>query len=465
MSAGPRDATRTGAGPSDAAHPAADPRAARRLSRDEIVEKHRRFLFPSVTNYYQTPLPLARGEGSWLWDVDGNRYLDFFGGILTVSVGHCHPKVVERVAEQVRTLQHTSTLYPTEPIVALAETLARIAPDGLEKTYFVNSGTEADETAVNIARHSTGRQEVIALRHAYSGRSNLATTLTAHAAWRSGTARDPDVRHGANAYCYRCAFEKTYPECGILCARDLEALIQTQTSGKLAALIVEPIQGVGGFVTPPAEFLPTVAEIARRHGALLISDEVQTGFGRTGGRWWGIEQWGVVPDIMTVAKGIANGAPMGATIARPEIADAFQGLQISTFGGNPVSCAAALATIEVIEEEGLLENARVQGARLRAGLDEIARRAPAVGEVRGMGLMVGVEVVDPSGALAPGAGARPPSAAIVGRLFEETRRRGLLIGKGGLFGNVLRISPALNVRPAEIDQGLEILAASFAAVG
>ncbi len=434
------------------------------MTRDKILAKHKRFLFPSVANYYQTPLALARGEGSWLWDVEGNKYLDFFGGILTVSVGHCHPKVVARVTEQVRTLQHTSTLYPNEPIVALAEKMAEIAPGRLEKSYFMNSGTEADELAVLLARMFTGRQEVIALRHAYSGRSTLAMTLTAHAAWRAGRTHDPEIRHSANAYCYRCAFEKTYPECDVLCARDLESVIQTQTSGRIAAVIVEPIQGVGGFVTPPPEYFPRIAEIARRHGGLVIADEVQTGFGRTGGKWFGIEQWGIEPDIMTCAKGIANGAPMAATVARPEIADAFQGLTISTFGGNPVSCAAALATIEVIEEEGLLENARVQGARLRAGIEAITKRAPSIGEVRGMGLMIGVEIVAPDGA--PSAiGSRPPAADTVARLFEETRRRGLLIGKGGFFGNVFRITPALNVKPAEIDQGLDILEKSFAAVG
>ncbi|MFN0150354.1 MAG: aspartate aminotransferase family protein [bacterium] len=435
------------------------PRAA--LSTSEIIAKHKQFVFPSVTTYYQSPLALARGEGASVWDTDGNRYLDFFGGILTVSVGHSHPKVVERVSEQIRALTHTSTLYMNEPMVALAEKLASIAPGALSKSYFTNSGTEADETAVTLARHFTGRQEVIALRHAYSGRSNMAMTLTAHASWRSSAIHDPEIRHSANAYCYRCAFEKTYPDCNTLCARDLESVIQTQTSGQIAAVIVEPIQGVGGFVTPPPEYFPEIARIARKYGGLVIADEVQTGFGRTGGKWFGIEQWGVEPEIMTAAKGIANGVPMGATIARADVADAFKGLTISTFGGNPVSCAAALATIEVIEEERLLENARVQGARLRAGLEAIAKSSPFVGEVRGMGLMVGVEIVSPTGA--PSAiGARPPSAPHVGRLFEETRRRGLLIGKGGFYGNVLRITPALNITSEEIDRGLAILGDAFA---
>jgi 4-aminobutyrate aminotransferase len=442
------------------------------LSASEIAAKHKQYVFPSVTTYYQTPLALARGDGAWVWDVDGNRYLDFFGGILTVSVGHGHPKVVERVTEQLRALTHTSTLYMNEPMVALAEKLAKITPGALEKSYFTNSGTEADETAVTLARHFTGRQEIVALRHAYSGRSNLAMTLTAHASWRASSIHDPEIRHSANAYCYRCAYEKTYPECRVLCARDLEAIIQTQTSGQIAAVIVEPIQGVGGFVTPPPEYFPEIARIARKYGGLVIADEVQTGFGRTGGKWFGIEQWGVEPDIMTAAKGIANGVPMGVTVARPEIADAFKGLTISTFGGNPVSCAAALATIEVIEQEGLLENARVQGARLRDGFLEIARTSPCIAEVRGMGLMVGVEIVEPAAAKPVAGGASSttwrtpaaPSAQIVARLFEETRRRGLLIGKGGFYGNVLRVTPPLNITAAEMDRGLEILREAFAAV-
>jgi 4-aminobutyrate aminotransferase len=438
-------------------------RGAAPMSRDEVLAKHKRFVFPSVANYYQTPLVLARGEGSWVWDADGNRYLDFFGGILTVSVGHCHPKVVARVVEQVGTLQHASTLYQTAPMAALAEKLAAITPGALEKSFFINSGTEADELAVLLARMYTGRQEVIALRHAYSGRSTMAMTLTAQSAWRAGRTHDPEIRHSANAYCYRCAFEKTYPDCGVLCARDLEAIIQTQSPGQIAAVIVEPIQGVGGFVTPPTEYFPEIARIARKYGGLLIADEVQTGFGRTGGKWFGIEQWGVEPDIMTMAKGIANGVPMAATVARPEIADAFRGLTISTFGGNPVSCAASLATIEVIEEERLLENARVQGARLRKGLEEVAKRTPAIAQVRGMGLMLGVELVETGGSAGP-TWTRQPAPAAVAKLFEETRRRGLLIGKGGMFGNVLRITPALNVSAAEIDRGLEILSESFAAI-
>jgi 4-aminobutyrate aminotransferase len=353
-----------------------------------------------------------------------------------------------------------STVYVTEPAVKLAKRIASITPGGkLTRSMFTNSGTEANETAIVAARCYTGSQEIIALRHSYHGRSNLAMTLTGVSAWKSAGSPLPGIVFAHNGYCYRCPFGLTYPDCEVRCARDVEDVIRTTTSGRVAAFIAEPIQGVGGFITPPKEYFAIVAGIVRRHGGLIISDEVQTAWGRTGGRWFGIEQWGVEPDILTAAKGIANGIPMGVTVARPEVADAFAGLTISTFGGNPVSCAAALATIEVIEEEGLLENARVQGARLRAGLQSFAAEHSCIGEVRGMGLMTGVEIV--SGG--EGAAGRAPAPDVVAKLFEETRRRGLLIGKGGFHGNVLRITPALTIREREIDEGLSILKESFAA--
>jgi 4-aminobutyrate aminotransferase-like enzyme len=247
----------------------------------------------------------------------------------------------------------------------------------------------------------------------------------------------------------------------VKCAQDVETLIQTETSGQIAAFIAEPIQGVGGFITPPPEYFEIAVGIVKKYGGVFICDEVQTGFGRTGGKWWGIEHWGVTPDIMTMAKGVANGLPLGVTIATPEIAASLKALTISTFGGNPVSCAAANATIQLIEEEDLAGNAERTGRFFREGLEELKRRFPRnIGDVRGMGLMQALELVEDETA-----GNRTPAKALTSRVFEETKRRGLLIGKGGLEGNVFRISPALTVAPAEVREALEILQESLAAAG
>ena len=422
----------------------------------ELNARHERYLWDAVIRYYETPLPLARGRGQYLYDHDGREYLDFFGGILTVSVGHCHPTVTKAIQDQAATLVHTSTLFPTAPIVDLAEKIASLTPGDLTKTFFTNSGTEADETAIMLARAATGSQAVIALRHAYAGRSMMATTLTAHAPWRSQE-WVAGIKHALAPYCYRCPLNLEPSSCGAACARDIEELIRTTTSGSVAAFIAEPILGVGGFITPPLEYFEIAVDIIRRYGGLFISDEVQTGWGRTGGKWWGIEQYGVVPDIMTMAKGVANGMPMGVTTTTPELASAWKGLTISTFGGNPVVCRSASATIQVIEEEGLLENASAMGDRLRAGLEVLKEKHPLIGDVRGMGLMQGGELVTDRATKAP-------AAAATNRLMEETKRRGVLIGKGGLYGNTLRIAPCLNIGAADVDAFLTVLDKSLASV-
>ena len=423
------------------------------MNSQDIMQKQEQYVFPSVITYYEEPLPFERGEGQYLYSVDGDKYLDFFGGILTVSVGHCHPTVTERICQQVRTLQHTSTLYPHANMVNLAEKFAQIAPGKLQKSFFTNSGTEANETAIMLAKVYTDAQEVIALRHGFSGRSALSMTLTGQASWRIGGTQILGIKHAHNAYCYRCSFKREYPDCDLECAYDVEELIRTTTSGRVAALIAEPIQGVGGFITPPPEYFPIVVDIVRKYGGVFICDEVQTGFGRTGEKWFGIEHWGVEPDIITCAKGIANGAPMGATVATAEVADSFEGLTISTFGGNPVCCAAAQATIEVIEEENLVSNAQVMGSYLREKLEGLKEKYPLVGDVRGMGLMQGVELVREE---------KEPAVEEILQVFEATRRRGLLIGKGGLYGNVIRIAPPLNIGKADVDEAVRILDEAFA---
>ena len=421
------------------------------MDRAEVLAKQSKYL-TGISNYYQDPVVLVRGDGKYLYDSEDREYLDFFGGILTVSVGHCNPKVNKRIHEQVDTLQHVSTLYPTIPMVELAEKLAEITPGNLQKSFFTNSGTEADEMAVLLAQVYTGRSEVIAFRHGYHGRSQLAMSLTAHSPWRNGPTPVPGIKHAHNAYCYRCPFGLTYPSCDLRCAKDVEELIQTTTSGEIAAVLSEPIQGVGGFITPPPGYFQEVQRIVKQYGGLFISDEVQTGWGRTGKYMFGISHWGVEPDIMTSAKGMANGAPIGWTIATPEVAEAFKGLTISTFGGNPVSMSAALGTLEVIQEENLVDNAEKVGNLLMDGLAELQKSHPMVGDVRGKGLMIGVEFVRDN---------KEPAPALTAAFLEATKKRGLLLGKGGLYGNVVRVVPGLNITPSDVTDALKIIEQSL----
>ena len=424
---------------------------------DEIVAKHKKYIWPSVTNYFQKPLVADHAEMQHVWDVEGKRYLDFFGGILTVSVGHCNPKVTSKVNAQVNRLQHLSTLYPNEQIVALAEKIAQITPGNLKSSFFTSSGSEADEAALLIARMATDRFDVVALRHAYSGGSSLMRSVTAHAPYRKAAVISVGISHAINPYCYRCPLHLKYPECEVACAGDVENLIQTGTSGSIAAFIAEPIQGVGGFITPPKEYFKIVFNIVKKCGGLFISDEVQTGWGRTGKKWFGIEQWEVIPDVITSAKGMANGAPVGLTVTTPEIAASFQGLNISTFGGNPVTSVAARATIELIEEENLLENADTVGKYFRGKLEELQAKYPLIGDVRGMGLMQALELVRDRKT-------KEPALAQTTQVMERAREHGLLIGKGGLGGNVLRLAPMLNTTKADVDEAMRLLDKAFGEV-
>src|SRR5260221_4400464 len=362
-------------------------------TKSETIRKHKEFLFPAVATYYQEPLALVRGEGCHVWDDQGDKYLDCFGGVLTVSVGHANPAVNEAIINQVKTITHTSTLYCNKPQSDLAEKLHQITPGKLKKSFFTNSGTEADDTAIHAAKLATGRSEIVVLRHSYSGRSATSLSAMGHSTWRPLPAQIAGIVHAPAPYCYRCPYKLTYPECGLACANDIEELIITTTTGEIAAFMAEPILGVGGFIVPPPGYFERAVEIARKHGGLFITDEVQTAWGRTGDKWFGIEHWNVEPDLLTSAKGMANGAPIGLTIATPEVADSYPGLTFATFGGNPVSTAAALATIQVIEEEDLRRNAAEVGAYLRQGLEALKEKHPCVGDVRGLGLMQGLGLV------------------------------------------------------------------------
>ena len=424
---------------------------------DELASKQNEYIWPCVNTYYDHPLVLDRGEGVYVWDSSGNRYLDCFGGVLTTSVGHARPEVVAAISSQAAAIAHTSTLYINKPQVDLAEKVAGITPGRLKKSFLTNSGTEADETAMLLSRIYTGNYEIIALRHAYHGRSMLAMAATGHAPWKHGPSGVAGIVHAHAPYCYRCPFNLEPESCALECARDVEELIQTSTSGRVAAFIGEPIMGVGGFITPPKDYFKVVTDIVRRYGGIFICDEVQTAWGRTGGKWCGIEHWEVEPEVMTFAKGMANGSPIGCTTAIPEVADKYPSLTFSTFGGNPVTAAAALATIRVIEENDLPESALKVGSYLRSRLDELKQKHPAIGDVRGMGLMQAIECVKDRKT-------KEPDPQTVLRVFDETRKRGVLIGKGGLYGNVIRLGPPLVADKSNVDELVAALDGAFASI-
>jgi len=408
------------------------------------------YLMDCAKTYYPEPITLVSGDGAYVTDDEGRRYLDFFAGIAVLVAGHNHPKVNASVRDQLDRIVHTSTLYLNEPMLDLAEKLSELTPPGLDKAFIGNSGTEANELAAVLARHFTKRSEFIALAHAYHGRSAWTVGLTGLSAWRNFGGEPSKIVFAPNAYCYRCPLHLTYPSCEVACAKAVEDVIKTQTSGRVAAYYAETIQGVGGIITPPPEYYGIVKQILDKHGILFIADEVQTAWGRLGKNLFGISDWGVTPDIVTSAKGLGNGFPISVVIARREIADAYQGPHINTFGGNPVSSRAALATLEVIEEERLTQNAGRVGAHLLTRLETLAQRHPIVGDVRGRGLMLGVELVADRKS-------KEPAAAAAERVLDLCKDEGLLIGRGGLYSNTLRIQPPLTISTEQADAAARIL--------
>jgi len=425
----------------------------------DIIRGHREYLLPAMIHLYQEPLVLAEASGVRVWDADGQEYLDLFAGILTTSVGHCNPKVVAAVTEQMQTLGHVSTLYATEVQVAAARKLAEISPGALKRTFFSNSGTEAIETALMMACLATDRREIIGLRVAYHGRSFMTSSVTAHSGWKPMATSVAGVAHAKAPNTYRCPYKQPCDEsCVDKFVADLEEVILTTTNGKPAAFIAETIQGVAGYVVPPPTYFKKAAEVIRKYGGLLIIDEVQTGFGRTGDHWFAIEHYGVEPDIMVMAKGIANGFPVSATIATDEIALAWKPKTISTFGGNPVAMAALCATQDVLREEQAPANASARGYQLRAALLDLQLRHPWIGDVRGMGLMQAMEIVrDPE--------TKAPDAKRTAQLMEAAREERVLIGSGGLFANVVRIGPSLLITEDEMAEGIEKLSRACDRVG
>ncbi|HEY7033395.1 MAG TPA: aspartate aminotransferase family protein [Thermomicrobiales bacterium] len=424
----------------------------------DLVRRHKESLFPSVGLNYSEPIEIRRGERQYVYDGAGRQYLDFFGGIATVSSGHAIPEITEPIKAQLDRVIHTSTLFLIRSQIELAERIRAMTPPKLNKVFFTNSGTEANEAAFLVTTLNRNSNELIALRHSYHGRSFATINASGHQPWRSTTLSPLHVHYVGNPYCYRCPWEKTYPSCDLLCARDVEAVIQTTTSGNPAAFVAEPIQGVGGFITPPPEYFERVKEILDRYGIPFISDEVQSGWGRLGVSDFGFQAYGVEPDVVVFAKGLANGIPIGGIVATDELAASIRSLSLSTFGGNPIATTAALANLNYIATNNLRENARVVGTHLKERLLDLFERHPIIGDVRGLGLMVAVELVRDRTTKEPA-----PDFAL--RVMDATKERGLIVGKGGLHANTLRICPPLIVTKSDVDNAVEILDQAFASAG
>src|ERR687892_1683913 len=420
------------------------------MSHEELLTRHRNVLPDWLALYYEQPISLERGEGRHVWDAEGNRYLDFFAGILTTMSGHAVPEIVDAIKNQADKMLHSSTLYLIEPAIELAERIAELAPVDDGKVFFTSSGSEANETALLLAAAYRRSNQVLALRNSYHGRSFATVAITGNRGWSPSALTPVNVSYVHGGYRLRSPWSGHSDAAYIgECVDDLRSVIDTMTSGDVACLIAEPIQGVGGFATPPDGLFGAMHKVLDEHGVLLISDEVQTGWGRTGEHFWGIDAHGVRPDAITFAKGIGNGLALAGVVARTEIMDSIPSNSISTFGGNPLAAAGGLANLRYILDNDLQSNAREMGARLMKGLRDAARAQPAVGDVRGKGLMIGIELVKP--------GTTEPWAEAASRVLEGARQRGVLIGKGGLYGNVLRISPPLIVSAHEVDEGLRAL--------
>ena len=420
-------------------------------SANEVLQLRKEFLNPGIFLYYKKPLMLVEGKMQYVWDEQGKRYLDALGGIVTVSVGHCHPDVVDVARKQNDVLQHSTTIYLHPNIAEYAKKLASKMPGDLKVCYFVNSGSEANDLALLMTRAYTGNYDVIALRNAYHGGSALTMGLTAHRTWKFNVPHSFGIHHAMTPDPYRGLWGRHDIDAGEKYAGDVKNLIDFATSGQIAAFIAESIQGVGGCVVFPEGYLKHVYEHIRGAGGLCIADEVQSGFGRTGTHYWGFETQGVIPDIVTMAKGIGNGCPLGAVVTTPKIAQTLaQRTHFNTFGGNPVVCAQGRAVLEVIEREKLQENALTIGNRILAGLNKLKEKHKLIGDVRGKGLMLGIELVKDRQS-------KEPAKEECGQVLEAAKEMGLLLGKGGLWGQTIRFSPPMCVNEQDADFLLEVL--------
>ncbi len=425
-------------------------------SHAELFSRHRKVMPSWIALYYDEPLELVDGDGRTVRDGEGNTYLDFFGGILTTSTGYNVPEVVEAIREQAGHMLHSSTLYLIRPMIELAERIADLSTIPDAKVFFVSSGTEAVETALMLSCTARSSNQVLALRHSYHGRSFAATAVTGNRSWSASSLSPLNVSYVQSGYRYRSTFGPLSDEdLTDACVRDLREVIETATAGDVACMIAEPIQGVGGFVVPPDGFFAKMKQVLDEYGIYFISDEVQTGWGRTGEHFWGFQAHDVVPDLVTFAKGLGNGLAIGGVVGRADLIDSVQANSISTFGGNPLSMAGALANLDYMLAHDLQANALKVGSLLLEELEQRAGALGVVGEIRGKGLMIGVELVEP--------GTTRPSPRAAQLVLEECRRAGVLIGKGGLYGNALRIAPPMSVTVDEANTAIEALVSALQA--
>lgn len=420
-------------------------------SAEEVLALRKQFMSPGLFLYYKKPILLAEGRMQYVWDETGKRYLDGLGGIVTVSVGHCHPKVVAAANRQTATLQHSTTIYLQPNVAEYAAALAAKMPGDLKVCYFVNSGSEANDLALLMARACTGNYDIVALRNAYHGGNAAGMSLTAHSTWKFNVPHSFGVHHAIAPYAYRGPYGYDDPEAGRKYAEDVKSVIEFATSGQIAGFIAESIQGVGGFVVFPDGYLKQTYEHVRAAGGVCIADEVQTGFGRTGTHYWGFETQGVIPDIVTMAKGIGNGVPLAAVVTTPQIAAVLaKRIHFNTFGGNPVVSAVGKAVLEIIDEEGLQANSLKLGNYILTGLEKLKEKHAIIGDVRGKGLMLAIELVKDRTTKEP---AGPECAQVV----ETAKDLGLLLGKGGLRGQTIRFAPPMCITQADADFLLEVL--------
>lgn len=413
----------------------------------KIIEKKKEYTVPCSYHFFTEPPQFVRGKMQYLYDSEGKEYLDFFAGVSVMNCGHCNDEILDKAIEQMRTLQHTTTIYLTEPIVDLAERLSYVTPGNLKRTFFCGTGSEANEGAMLLAKLYTGHSEFIALNNALHGRTALTMSVTGIGMWRADFAPYGGVHFAPNAYCYRCPFKSTPEKCGFACVEATENVIKNHTSGKVAAMIAETIQGNGGIITPPKGYFKALKEVLNKYNIPLIIDEVQTGFARTG-KMFAIENYDVVPDIMTMAKALGNGVPIAAYTTNDKLAEAFKNPSASTLGGNPVSTVTGIAVLDYIGKHNLAERARVLGERLKKGLEALKDKYSIIGDVRGLGLMLGVELVKED---------KSPAIEETDIILEKMKNRGVLIGKNGENRNVLAFQPPLIITEDNVDFMIETL--------